>query len=55
MYTVVLGSSHIYCRSIVPAMRLCAISSFTYLRCGVGSEKIKNHCVPEVPSAEPAK
>ena len=30
--------------------------SFTYLRVGVGSEKRrKNHCVPEVPSAEQAK
>ena len=27
---------------------------FTYLRCEVGSGKNKNHCVPEVPSAEQA-
>ena len=27
---------------------------FTYLRCGVGSGKNKNLCVPEVPSAEQA-
>ena len=28
--------------------------SLTYLRCGVGSGKNKNNCVPEIPSAEQA-
>ena len=35
--------------------RFCAISFFYLLRCGVGSEKSKIYCVPEVPSAEQAK